>query len=75
METSRGMLVSQEFVDVTKPVELEKEELEKEVKDMEFLHISYQAFDRTLRDICTSTCTWNSDKVFRGKVVVFGGDL
>ncbi|GKC15090.1 ATP-dependent DNA helicase PIF1-like protein [Tanacetum coccineum] len=37
--------------------------------------LAYEAFDRTLRDICTSTYTTNSDKVFGGKVVVFGGDF
>ncbi|GJX03012.1 ATP-dependent DNA helicase PIF1-like protein [Tanacetum coccineum] len=35
----------------------------------------FEAFDRTLRDI--ATCTYNnfSDKVFGGKVIVFGGDF
>ncbi|GKD91792.1 ATP-dependent DNA helicase PIF1-like protein [Tanacetum coccineum] len=37
--------------------------------------LAYEAFDRTLRDICTGTYTANSDKVFGGKVVVFGGDF
>ncbi|GJX10307.1 uncharacterized protein Tco_0200166, partial [Tanacetum coccineum] len=37
--------------------------------------LAYEEFDRTLRDICTGTYTTISDKVFGGKVVVFGGDF
>nr|GEX12667.1 ATP-dependent DNA helicase PIF2-like [Tanacetum cinerariifolium] len=37
--------------------------------------LAYEAFDRTLRDICTDTYTSNSNKVFGGKVVAFGGDF
>nr|GFA01494.1 ATP-dependent DNA helicase PIF1-like [Tanacetum cinerariifolium] len=37
--------------------------------------LAYEALDRTLRDICTDTYASNSDKVFDGKVVVFGGDF
>ncbi|GKC22106.1 ATP-dependent DNA helicase PIF1-like protein [Tanacetum coccineum] len=35
----------------------------------------YEAFDRTLRDICRTDLSMVSDKVFRGKVVLFGGDF
>ncbi|GKD66801.1 ATP-dependent DNA helicase PIF1-like protein, partial [Tanacetum coccineum] len=35
----------------------------------------YEAFDRTLRDICRTDPTVASDKVFRGKVVLFGGNF
>ncbi|GJW27605.1 ATP-dependent DNA helicase PIF1-like protein [Tanacetum coccineum] len=37
--------------------------------------LTYEPFDRTLRDICTSTYTVNSDEVFGGKLVVFGGNF
>nr|GEW41954.1 ATP-dependent DNA helicase PIF1-like [Tanacetum cinerariifolium] len=37
--------------------------------------LAFEAFDRTLRDIATGTHTPNSDNVFGGKVVVFGGDF
>nr|GEZ78358.1 ATP-dependent DNA helicase PIF1-like [Tanacetum cinerariifolium] len=35
----------------------------------------YEAFDRTLRDICRTDTTVASDKVFGGEVVLFGGDF
>ena len=35
----------------------------------------YEAFDRTLRDICRPTPYEPSDQVFGGKVVLFGGDF
>nr|GEV68737.1 hypothetical protein [Tanacetum cinerariifolium] len=35
----------------------------------------YEAFDRTLRDICRTDPSVASDKVFGGKVVLFGGDF
>ncbi|GJY57415.1 retrovirus-related pol polyprotein from transposon TNT 1-94, partial [Tanacetum coccineum] len=35
----------------------------------------YEAFDRTLRNICWTDKTVASDKVFGGKVVLFGGDF
>ncbi|GKE21378.1 helicase-like protein, partial [Tanacetum coccineum] len=35
----------------------------------------YEAFDRTLRDICRTDPSVVSDKVFGGKVVLFGGDF
>nr|GEV54982.1 ATP-dependent DNA helicase PIF1-like [Tanacetum cinerariifolium] len=35
----------------------------------------YEAFDRTLRDICRTGPFVASDKVFGGKVVLFGGDF
>ncbi|GKA34770.1 ATP-dependent DNA helicase PIF1-like protein [Tanacetum coccineum] len=35
----------------------------------------YEAFDMTLRDICRTTPSVASNKVFRGKVVMFGGDF
>nr|GEX22838.1 ATP-dependent DNA helicase PIF1-like [Tanacetum cinerariifolium] len=35
----------------------------------------YEAFDRTLRDICRTDPSVASDMVFRGKVVLFGGDF
>nr|GEV25784.1 ATP-dependent DNA helicase PIF1-like [Tanacetum cinerariifolium] len=35
----------------------------------------YEAFDRTLRDICRTDPSVASDKVFRGKVVLFSGDF
>ncbi|GKA05883.1 ATP-dependent DNA helicase PIF1-like protein [Tanacetum coccineum] len=35
----------------------------------------YEAFDRTLRDICQTDPTTPNDKVFGGKVVLFGGDF
>ncbi|GKD77184.1 ATP-dependent DNA helicase PIF1-like protein, partial [Tanacetum coccineum] len=37
--------------------------------------LAYEAFDRTLRDICSGNFTHLSDNVFGGKVVVFGGDF
>ena len=37
--------------------------------------LAFEAFDKTLRDINSGTFTPNSDKVFGGKVVVFGGDF
>ncbi|GJT93726.1 ATP-dependent DNA helicase RRM3-like protein, partial [Tanacetum coccineum] len=35
----------------------------------------YEAFDRTLRDICPTDPTVASDKVFGGKVFLFGGNF
>ncbi|GKB83170.1 ATP-dependent DNA helicase PIF1-like protein [Tanacetum coccineum] len=35
----------------------------------------YEAFDRTLRDICRTDISTPSEKVFGGKVVLFGGDF
>lgn len=35
----------------------------------------FEALDRTLRDILRSTKPYSEDKVFGGKVVVFGGDF
>lgn len=35
----------------------------------------FEAFDRTLRDICREDISKPSEKVFGGKVVVFGGDF
>ncbi|GJT50943.1 ATP-dependent DNA helicase RRM3-like protein [Tanacetum coccineum] len=35
----------------------------------------YEAFDRALRDICRTDPSVASDKVFGGKVVLFGGDF
>nr|GEX34918.1 hypothetical protein [Tanacetum cinerariifolium]GEY61470.1 hypothetical protein [Tanacetum cinerariifolium] len=35
----------------------------------------YEAFDRTMRDICRTDPSMPSEKVFGGKVVVFGGDF
>ncbi|GJZ72575.1 ATP-dependent DNA helicase PIF1-like protein [Tanacetum coccineum] len=35
----------------------------------------YEAFDRTLRDICMTDPSVVSDKVFEGKVVLFSGDF
>ncbi|GKA70182.1 putative PIF1 DNA helicase/replication protein A1-like protein [Tanacetum coccineum] len=35
----------------------------------------YEAFDRTLRDMCQTHLTTPNDKVFGGKVVLFGGDF
>lgn len=35
----------------------------------------YEAFDRTLRDICRSDPSEPSNRVFGGKVVLFGGDF
>nr|GEY26191.1 ATP-dependent DNA helicase PIF1-like [Tanacetum cinerariifolium] len=35
----------------------------------------YEAFDRILRDICRTDPSVASDKVFGGKVVLFGGDF
>ncbi|GJT04176.1 putative PIF1 DNA helicase/replication protein A1-like protein [Tanacetum coccineum] len=35
----------------------------------------FDAFDRTLRDIATGTHNNSTDKVFGGKVIVFGGDF
>nr|GEZ82120.1 DNA helicase PIF1, ATP-dependent [Tanacetum cinerariifolium] len=35
----------------------------------------YEAFDRTLQDICRTDPSVASDKVFEGKVVLFGGDF
>nr|GFA84307.1 hypothetical protein [Tanacetum cinerariifolium] len=35
----------------------------------------YEVFDRTLRDICRTDPSVAFDKVFRGKVVLFGGDF
>ena len=35
----------------------------------------YEAFDRTLRDICRSDPSQESPHIFGGKVVVFGGDF
>nr|GEW51970.1 ATP-dependent DNA helicase PIF1 [Tanacetum cinerariifolium] len=35
----------------------------------------YEAFDRTLRDICRTDPSVASYKVFKGKVVLFGGDF
>ncbi|GJY51738.1 ATP-dependent DNA helicase RRM3-like protein [Tanacetum coccineum] len=35
----------------------------------------YEAFDRTLRDICKSDPSEPSNRVFGGKVVLFGGDF
>nr|GEX77187.1 hypothetical protein [Tanacetum cinerariifolium] len=35
----------------------------------------YETFNRTLRDICRTDTTVASDKVFGGKVVLFGGDF
>nr|GEZ44569.1 ATP-dependent DNA helicase PIF1-like [Tanacetum cinerariifolium] len=35
----------------------------------------YEAFDRTLRDICRTDPSVASDQVFGGKVVLFGGDF
>ncbi|GKE69066.1 ATP-dependent DNA helicase PIF1-like protein, partial [Tanacetum coccineum] len=37
--------------------------------------LAYEAFDRTLRDICFVNSSQSSDNVFGGKVVVFGGDF
>nr|GFD27877.1 ATP-dependent DNA helicase PIF1-like [Tanacetum cinerariifolium] len=35
----------------------------------------YEAFDKTLRDICRTDSSVASNKVFGGKVVLFGGDF
>ncbi|GKE19891.1 ATP-dependent DNA helicase PIF1-like protein, partial [Tanacetum coccineum] len=35
----------------------------------------YEAFDRTMRDICRTDPSTPSEQVFGGKVVVFGGDF
>ncbi|GJT67976.1 DNA helicase PIF1, ATP-dependent [Tanacetum coccineum] len=35
----------------------------------------YEAFDRTLKDICRTDPTTPNDNVFGGKVVLFGGDF
>ncbi|GJV31200.1 ATP-dependent DNA helicase PIF1-like protein [Tanacetum coccineum] len=35
----------------------------------------YEAFDRTLKDICRNDPSTPSDKAFGGKVVLFGGDF
>nr|GFC61160.1 hypothetical protein [Tanacetum cinerariifolium] len=35
----------------------------------------YEAFDRTLRDICRTDPSVASNKVFGGKVILFGGDF
>nr|GEY45854.1 hypothetical protein [Tanacetum cinerariifolium] len=35
----------------------------------------YEAFDRTMRDICSTDPSTPSEHVFGGKVVVFGGDF
>ncbi|GKE40736.1 ATP-dependent DNA helicase PIF1-like protein, partial [Tanacetum coccineum] len=37
--------------------------------------LAYEAFDITLRDICSGNLTHLSGNVFGGKVVVFGGDF
>ncbi|GKG62478.1 ATP-dependent DNA helicase PIF1-like protein, partial [Tanacetum coccineum] len=36
--------------------------------------LCFEAFDRTLQDVATSTYTNSCTDVFGGKVVVFGGD-
>ncbi|GKE50398.1 ATP-dependent DNA helicase PIF1-like protein [Tanacetum coccineum] len=35
----------------------------------------YEAFDRTMRDICHTDPSTPSEQVFGGKVVLFGGDF